>query len=83
MTQQRKITLKCGVCGNTEFEYDESTYSSIEEAEQMKCSVCKKNYSKEELLEINSTLINNTAEELAKEVIEKEFKKFGKNLKRK
>ncbi len=77
MDLNRNITLKCGVCGNTNFEYDDESYSSIEEAEQVKCSVCNKIYTQEELKEANTTLINNTAEELAKEVLEKELKKLG------
>lgn len=78
-----KISLKCGVCGNTNFEYDDALYNSIEEAEQVKCTVCNKVYTTEELKEVNSTLINNTSEELAKEVLEKEMKKLGIKLKMK
>ena len=74
------ITLKCGVCGNTTFEYDDTLYNSVEEAERFKCSICNKIYTQEELKEVNSTLINNTAEEFAKEVLEKELKKLGFKL---
>lgn len=81
MDLNRNITLKCGVCGNTNFEYDDVIYSSIEEAEQVKCLVCNKIYTQEELKEVNTTLINNTAEELVKEVLKKEFKKLGFKVK--
>lgn len=77
MDLKRNISLKCGVCGNASFEYDDVLYNSIDEAEQVKCTVCNKIYTKEELMEINSTLINNTAEELANEVLKKELKKLG------
>lgn len=77
MDLTRNISLKCGVCGNTRFEYDDEIYNSIEEAEQVKCIVCNKIYTKEELKETNSILINNTAEELVNEVLKKELKKLG------
>ena len=69
MDISRNIQLKCGVCGNTNFEYDDT--NSIEEVEQVKCTVCNKIYTPEELKELNSTLINNTAKEMAKEVLKK------------
>lgn len=77
MNQNEKIALKCGVCGNTNFEYNDVIYKSIEEAEQVKCSVCNKMYVQDELKAANSSLINNTAKELAKDAIEKELKKLG------
>lgn len=70
----RKISLKCGVCGNTKFEYDDELYNKIEEAEQVKCTTCNKVYTQKELREVNTTLLNNVAEELAEEIIAKEFK---------
>ena len=80
MDLTRNISLKCGVCGNTNFEYDDTLYSSIEEAKQLKCTVCNKVYTQEELMEVNSTLINNATEELTNEALEKEFKKWGFKL---
>jgi hypothetical protein len=70
----KNISLKCGVCGNTHFECADAIYSSTEEAEQLKCTVCNKVYTREELMEVNTTLINNTTKELAKEALEKELK---------
>lgn len=77
MDQYRSIALKCGVCGNTGFEYDNLVFSSVEEADQVKCSVCNKIYTQAELREENSTFINNTTEEMAKEMLAKELKKLG------
>ena len=82
MDQYKSISLKCGVCGNIGFEYDNAIFSSIEEADQVKCSVCNKIYTQEELREVNSTLINNTTEEMAKELLAKELKKLGFKIKR-
>jgi uncharacterized Zn-finger protein len=82
MDINRKIALKCGVCGNTNFEYNNVTYNSIEEAEQVKCSICSKIYTQDELKESNLTLINNTVDELAKEVLKKELKKLGLKIKK-
>lgn len=73
MGKSKEIALKCGVCGNLNFEYDEELYESIEEADLLKCTVCNKTYTPEGLREVNSILINNEAEELVKE----ELKRLG------
>ncbi len=77
----RNVTLKCGVCGNENFEYDDELFNSIEEADEVKCTVCNKIYTGEELLEANSALIENTTEELADEAIKKALKKAGFKVK--
>lgn len=81
MDQRRNITLKCGVCGNTSFEYDDAIYNSIEVADQVKCLVCNRIYMQEELKNVNTTLINGTVAELAKEVLANELKKLGFKIK--
>jgi len=81
MDQYRSIVLKCGVCGNTAFEYDNEIFTSIEEANQVKCAVCNKLYTQEELREVNSTLIINTTEEMAEEMLTRELKKLRFNIK--
>lgn len=81
MDSSKNITLKCGVCGNANFHYDDKLYKSIDEAKQLKCTVCNKIYTPEELEEANSTLIDNAIEELANETLEKELKKLGFNFK--
>lgn len=77
METTKKVSMKCGVCGNTNFEYDDALYKSIEDAEEVKCTVCNKVYTISELKEVNTTLINNAAKELGKEMLEKELKKSG------
>lgn len=76
MGLNKNISLKCGICGNTNFEYDESRYNSMEDAKQIKCSVCNKIYTQEELIVANTTGLDNTVEDLAKEALEKELKKL-------
>lgn len=81
MKEAINISLKCGVCGNTNFEYDNTIYPRIEDAKVIKCTVCNKVYTREEIIDANSTLINNTSEELVQEVLKKELKKMGFKLK--
>lgn len=77
MDATRTVTLKCGVCGSTDFLYDDALYNSIDEAEQVKCIVCNKVYNLKELKDVNFTLIDNTVRGFAKEVLVKELKKAG------
>ncbi len=81
MEEHKSISLKCSVCGNENFEYDNEKYGSIDEAEILKCVLCNKEYTRDEIIEANSCNINNVAEEVAKELIEKSFKKMGFKLK--
>lgn len=81
MDKHKSIKLKCGVCGSTEFEYDDLIFSSIEDADQLKCSVCNKIYKQDELLEANSKHINNTVGDMGKEMLEKELKRLGLKFK--
>ena len=81
MSTSRNLSLKCGVCGSENFEYDEKKFTSIDEAEEVICVNCKKVYTSEELIEINSVFIENTAEEIAEEEIIKMLKKSGFKIK--
>jgi len=74
------IQLKCGICGNTNFEYDD-IYDSIEEADQVRCTICNKVYTIQELKEVNSILINNSAKKLEEEVIKDALKKLNFKIK--
>lgn len=51
MEESRNISLKCGVCGSASFEYDDKLYMTIEDAKVIKCTVCNKVYTREELIE--------------------------------
>lgn len=81
MKERKNIIMKCNVCGNEDFEYDNEKYRNIEEAESLKCILCNKVYSREELIMANTLNINNAAEEVAKDLLEKAFKKNGFKLK--
>ena len=73
MDEIRNIQLKCGICGNSRFEYDDTLYSSVESAEALTCTVCKKEYTQKEIEEANTTLIINSIEDLAKNTLKKEL----------
>lgn len=77
MAINNKVSLKCGVCGNANFDYDTTLYNSIDDADLIKCSVCSKTYTKKEIIEANSILISNTSEEMVREVFEKNLKGLG------
>lgn len=81
MEEHRNITLKCAVCGNENFEYDEVKFESIDVADEMKCTLCNKVYLREELVDVNSILIENAGKEVAEELLKKELKKMGFKLK--
>jgi|GEM_PF-3359273 len=77
MDFNKKVSLKCGVCGNSNFDYDDTIYNSIDDADQIKCSACSKMYTKKEIIDANSTLITNTSEEMVSEIFEKNLKGLG------
>lgn len=81
MGEQRNVTMKCEVCGNENFEYDDEKFDSIGDAEIIKCTLCNKVYSKEEIIEANSANIESVAEEIAEELLAKELKKMSFKLK--
>ena len=81
MKEHKNIIMKCNVCGNEDFEYDDEKYRNIEESESLKCTLCNKVYSREELIMANTLNINNAVEEVAKDLLEKTLKKNGFKLK--
>ena len=79
--ESKRISLKCSVCGNINFEYDDEKYSSIEEASELKCTVCNKVYTQEELINVNQNFIEREAKELADDAVKKLLKKSGFKIK--
>ena len=77
MDFSKKISLKCEVCGNDNFDYDTTLYNSVDDADQIKCSVCSKTYTKKEIIDAKSTLISKTSEKMVREVFEKNLKGLG------
>jgi len=80
----RNVTLFCDVCGNDQFSSLDNLISDFENASdesKIQCSVCKKIFTKAELIEVNEEVINLNIEEIQNEVIdefEKEMKKIFK-----
>lgn len=71
----RKVTLHCTNCGNTQFEYDDS----VDFGNQIiKCSSCNGEYSKNELMRKNKKVIDSNIEDVKKEVIKDIKKDLGK-----
>ena len=80
----RNVTLFCDVCGNDQFSSLDNHISDLENASdetKIQCSVCKKIFTKAELIEVNEEVINLNIEEIQNEAIdefEKEMKKIFK-----
>ncbi|MEX1378228.1 MAG: hypothetical protein AB1Z23_12260 [Eubacteriales bacterium] len=81
MSTNKKFALKCSVCGNINFEYDEKLYSSITEASKVKCTICNKEYSKKELEDANLNLIREEVIELSKDELKRALKNSGFKIK--
>lgn len=77
----RNVTLLCPLCGNDQFESMDSEFEDIKDAPdnvRLRCSDCNSIYTKEELIEENSEILDNAIEEIKKDAvkeIEKELKK--------
>ncbi|MDO5713661.1 MAG: hypothetical protein Q4Q07_04445 [Tissierellia bacterium] len=70
----RNVSLYCSVYGNDQFEFD-----SKDDSTNYKCIDCGKEYTKEELLEVNEYVINANIEDIKDEAvseIEKGIKKI-------
>lgn len=83
----RKISLLCPVCGNDLFESLDDSYNdeSLDDAPNdilVCCSDCKSHFTKEELLEANSEIVQNTIHEIEKEAIEEIEKELRKALRK-
>jgi hypothetical protein len=80
MGTSKNVTLKCGVCGNERFEYDDK-WDSIMDADEVKCTQCNKVYTSEELMDVNDQLLKNEAKEIALAELKKAFKGSGFKVK--
>ena len=83
----RSVKLLCPLCGNDQFESLEGELEDFVSAPgeiRFRCSDCQSIYTKGELKEENSEIIENTVEEMKTEAIkelEKELKKAMKKWK--
>ena len=84
---ERKVAMRCPVCGNDQFESLDVDHAELLYASGMtklRCSDCSAVYTKDELLLENGEAIEIAADEIAAEVMrdfEKEFKKATKKWK--
>ncbi len=81
---EKRISLKCSVCGNDQFStVTEGVYDLIDAPDEteIKCSDCGRITSKSQIIEENQGLINANVEDFKSEIvkeIKKDFKKFFK-----
>lgn len=78
----RKISLVCPLCGNTMFSSNEEDLSNDADDIIYRCVECKSEYSREEILEANSELIENTKDEIINVVLADLKKRFRKVMKK-
>jgi len=75
----RSISMICETCGCDQFEHDETDDDSTK-----KCEGCGREYSKDELIEVNQEGIDSQVEEIGKEAMDdltKDLKKAFKGFK--
>lgn len=81
---EMNIKLRCSVCGNDQFLAVDESIKDINEAEddiEIKCSDCGRIVTKEQLIEENSSLIDDNIEDFKDEVmkeLDKEIRKIFK-----
>ena len=84
---ERKVTMRCPVCGNDQFEsldLERADLLYASETAKLRCSDCSAVYTKDELLAENGEAIESAADEIAAEAMkyfEKELKKAMKKWK--
>jgi predicted nucleic-acid-binding Zn-ribbon protein len=76
MEHQRAISLQCPTCGSTDFESDESDDSSA----PVKCNTCKRETTRQQLIEDNAEFIDIQNREFQQEVLVKAKQELQKNL---
>ena len=79
----KEIKMICPICGNDQFELEYKEYENINDAPDeanIKCSDCGTSFSKEDLIEENSELIDIAIEDLKKEVVEQLEAKIKKEM---
>lgn len=71
----RNINLYCDICGNDHFKFDSEDVNT-----SYTCTDCGKVYTKEELLEINQSVINANIDDIKKELISEIQKELNKKF---
>ena len=80
----RNVRLICRVCGNDMFETLDNTEDMLTAPDntKLKCSDCKKVYTKRELLDDNEEVINSNIEDIRRDAVEEIKRELNKSLKR-
>jgi len=80
----RNVRLICRVCGNDMFETLDNTEDMLTAPDntKLKCSDCKKVYTKRELLDDNEEVINSNIEDIKRDAVEEIKRELNKSLKR-
>lgn len=79
---ERNVTLLCPLCGNDQFESLDEEFEDLLHAPdevRLRCSDCASIYTKQELLDSNSEVIENAVDEIAQDAVhelEKAMKKW-------
>ncbi len=83
----RKVKLLCPLCGNDQFASLYEEFEDLHHASddiRVRCSDCGSEYTKRELIDSNTAIIDNAVDELAQDAakeLEKELKKAMKKWK--
>jgi len=78
---EKKINMKCGICGNDQFSTVDETIEDLLNASndaEIRCSDCGRVITKEQLIEENRHIIDVNVEDFKKEI----FKEIQKDFQR-
>ena len=81
----RKVKLLCPICGNDQFvSLDEEIEDLLDAGDdvRMRCYDCGSEYTKLELIDNNTAIIDNAVDELAQEAVKELEKEFEKAMKK-
>ena len=81
----RKVTLLCPLCGNDQFSSVDEEFEDLIYAKddvQVCCSDCGSVYTKQELIDGNTAIIDNAVDELAQDVIDELEKELNKAMRK-
>jgi len=76
------IKVKCETCGGTIFEFDDTKYSSLAEAEEVKCIKCNREYTGDELSKVCRKQADYVVEEISDELMKNAVKKIDASIKK-
>ena len=85
MEIERKVTLRCPVCGNDQFEslnVDHDDLINAPETAKLRCSVCGKTHTKEDLIAANGEALDIAKDEIVADVMKDFEKQWKKAMKR-